>query len=331
MTTSQQVFRTVVITGGNTGLGYQCAKTIAVSGQPWHIVIASRDTAKAAKAVEQLKSETAHEQISAMRLDLASLDSIRAFAREFAASTLPSLHAIVCNAGVHLSGGVTYTQDGFETTFGVNHLGHFLLVNLLLRSLIAPARIVFISSGTHDPATPDGRWNRPDYQNAYRLAWPEKDGGRPLPGIRRYSTSKLCNIYCTYELARRLEAEGLSTTEHPITVNAYDPGPNPETGLTRDYPRFIQSLLRSATFRPLLSAITGDFSTIETSGGFMASLVVNPALEQTTGKYYHIQHEMPSSQESYDRAKARELWESSVELVKLAPEETPLRLSRYGR
>src|SRR5579883_1041351 len=210
-TSSQQVFKTVIITGGNTGLGYQCAKTIAASGQPWHIVIASRDTAKAAKAVEQLKSETAHEQISAMRLDLASLDSVRVFAREIAASNLPPLHAIVCNAGVHVFGKVTYTQDGFETTFGVNHLGHFLLVNLLLRSLIAPARIVFISSGTHDPATTDGRWNPPAYHDAYQLAWPEKGGRRPLPGIRRYSTSKLCNLYCAYELARRLEAEGLST------------------------------------------------------------------------------------------------------------------------
>ncbi len=326
---NERAKKSVIVTGGNTGLGYQCAKRLASSGAHWHVVIASRDMEKAMRAVEGLRSETGHEQIEAMRLDLGSLTSVRGFARDFADRNLPPLHAIVCNAGLGAQQSITYTEDGFETLFGVNHLGHFLLVNLLLRSLVAPARIVFVSSGTHDPDTLDGRFNPPLYRDAKSLAWPEKTGARPLSGIRRYSSSKLCNLFCAYELSRRLRAEGLSTLERPITVNAYDPGATPSTQLIREQPSFVQQLWTSPILHAIVRLLGTDISTVKASGNAMARLVLDPALEGITGKYFHILKETYSSKESYDQEKAAELWEASAEFVKLMPDETLLRVRGF--
>jgi NAD(P)-dependent dehydrogenase (short-subunit alcohol dehydrogenase family) len=164
--------RTVVITGGNTGMGFACANAILKSpnGAPWHVILACRDEGRAQAAVDQLTSGAGVSgQVEAMPLDLASLASVRAFAAELSkrlsAGTIPSLHAVVCNAGVNPLNTKTMTVDGFESTFGINHLGHFLLVNELLPALQSPARVVVVASGVHDPAQKAGvpvpAWNNP--------------------------------------------------------------------------------------------------------------------------------------------------------------------------
>ncbi|MBE3561826.1 MAG: SDR family NAD(P)-dependent oxidoreductase [Ktedonobacteraceae bacterium] len=326
--------QTVILTGGTSGLGYVAARMIAVSQPNWHVILASRNRQQGTQAANILKRQTSNPHIEWLPLNLASLASVRAFAGEVTLRELPPLHAVVCNAGVQIVSGTAYTQDGFEMTFGVNCLGHFLLVNLLLRQLVAPARIVFVSSDAHDPAYRSSM-NRfvhmppPRYRNARALAWPEQypdeQASRETPqsvGMRRYSTSKLCNVFYAYELARRLQAQGLSTPEQPITVNAYNPGPTPGTGLVRDtsaFQRFGWKVLL-----PLMRPLFPDLSTPEASGKALARLVLDPALEQTTGKYIERMHERASSQESYDEHKAAELWESSAELVKLRPDETIL-------
>lgn len=316
---------TVIVTGGNTGLGYECAKTIAAARQNWHVVIASRDATKSAEAAQRTIGETGNTYIEAMPLDLASLASIRAFSQAFAArDDLPPLHSIVCNAGTQVARGIAYTDDGFEKMFGVNHLGHFLLVNLLLPHMLAPARIVVVSSGTHDPDSLDGRFNPPDYRGARVLAWPEQAGVSSLSGIRRYATSKLCNIFFTYELARRLQGQA-SDTEPMITANAYDPGATPGTGLIRDHRTIVRTLWTSPIVHRLLQAFGARIYDVHTSGRAMARLVLDSQLANSSGKYFHVMEETPSSHESYDRAKAAELWETSVELVKLAPNETILQ------
>jgi NAD(P)-dependent dehydrogenase (short-subunit alcohol dehydrogenase family) len=142
--------RTVILTGGNSGLGYACARALAKSDTHVSLILASRSQ-QAAQVVDTLKRETDNLSIKYLPLDLASLASIRAFVRDFAEREFPPLHAVICNAAIQIVSGTTYTLDGFETTFGVNCLGHFLLVNLLLRYLVAPAQIVFVSSGTHYP------------------------------------------------------------------------------------------------------------------------------------------------------------------------------------
>ena len=215
--------QTIVITGGTSGLGYVYARTFAASHLDRHIIIASRNQRQGTRAVHMLRHKTGNQHIEWMPLDLASLASVRAFAREVAARDLPPIRTLICNAGLQVVSGTTYTQDGFEMTFGVNCLWHFLLVNMLLPQMVAPARIVFVSSDAHDPEHQSSLHrfvglNPPRYRDARALAWPEQ---YPDPqernetpqkiGMRRYSTFKLCDVFYAYEFARRLQSQGYST------------------------------------------------------------------------------------------------------------------------
>jgi NAD(P)-dependent dehydrogenase (short-subunit alcohol dehydrogenase family) len=317
--------KTIIITGGNSGLGYECAKQIAAFRQGWRIVIAGRSKQKISEAAKKLNDIVPDSQVAALPLDLASLKSVRSFVAGFSAQGLPPLRALVCNAGIQVVSGTTFTEDGFETTFGVNHLGHFLLVNLLIKNLVAPARIVVVSSDTHDPAQKTGM-PEPFYDNAASLALPERNiADDSAMGRRRYTTSKLCNIYFTYELSRRLEKQGLSTNEKPMTVNAFNPGLMPGTGLAKDYnpiQRFAWNYILPV-IRPLSKPFL-SMNSVHESGQALARLVLDPSLERVSGKYYSGLKEASSSKESYDTKKACELWESSVNMVKLAQEETLL-------
>lgn len=308
-----QPVKTVIITGGNTGLGYECAKELAQT-QEWYVIIACRDKTRADQAVTRLITETAHKHIEAMKLDLASLASVRQFVEAFSQHQLPPLQAIVCNAGIQLVTGITYTIDGFETTFAVNHLGHFLLLNLLLPQLTPSARIILVSSGTHDPAQRTGM-PLPEYRNARLLAQPQLDPAFNITdagkfGRQAYTTSKLCNILCAYELARRLK------TTHPmITVNAFDPGLMPGSGLARDYgiiQRFAWNFIL-----PVLRLFMSNVNTISQSGKALARLVLDPQLATTSSQYFEGFKPIPSSQDSYNEQLAAELWQTSAELVQL--------------
>lgn len=118
---------------------------------------------------------------------------------------MPALHAILCNAG-GMFGNVTYSDEGYETTFATNCLSHFLPVTLLIDLVDDDGRIIFTASGTHDPDTMDGKMIgaviEPD---AFMLANDGKNGRKPTPAGNRYATSKLCNVLEAYELARRLK------------------------------------------------------------------------------------------------------------------------------
>lgn len=317
--------KTVIVTGANNGLGYYCAKAIAKSGQDWHIIIASRNLSRVEEAVRTLIAETEYPYIEGMALDLASLTSVRQFVQNFTDRERSPLQAIVCNAGIQIVSDTLYTEDGFEMTFGVNHLGHFLLVNLLLpqmRDRVASAlpnrsRIVFVSSDTHDPDANTGMPD-PQYQEAKFLAFPvNNDNSADIAntGRRRYTTSKLCNILFAYELSRRLQKQQLD-----ITVNVFNPGLMLDTKLSRDYSEAELAAL-STKISPSVLKNAKDSKTM---GNALARLVLDSSLNQITGKYFDGLEEVPSSAESYDEKKATELWESSVELVKLSPEEATL-------
>ena len=322
--------KTVIVTGGNSGLGYYCAKNIAANPE-WHVILACRNSDKAAKAADQLNATGTHNNVETMSLDLASLVSIRNFAQSLSTRERPPLRALVCNAGLQIVTGTSYTQDGFETTFGVNHLGHFLLVNLLLQQLVAPARIVLVSSGTHDPARKTGMV-APQYRHPKWLAYPDLKataGEKPgTTGRRYYTTSKLCNVYCAYEFSRRLRSQGHSTPEHPIVVNAFDPGLMPGSGLARDY-SWLQQFLWYFIL-PGLTLLSAYINTPPTAGRALARLVLDPELEAVSGQYFAGWQAIPSSKESYDEANAVELWDASAELVQLTPEETILTWGKVG-
>lgn len=316
--------KTAVIIGGNLGLGYECAKNIAANSD-WYVIITGRNKLKNSQAVAAIKQSTGNQNVAAMEMDLASLDSVRQFAADLVSQNLPPLQALICNAALQVITGTTYTTDGFETTFGVNHLGHFLLANLLLSNLAPAARIIFIGSGTHDPELHTGV-PAPHYRPPFYLAHPEQDPERfkekpSKEGSRRYSTSKLCNIMCTYEMARRLKVSDRSD----ISVNVFDPGLMPGSGLARDYKAW-QQLVWKYIF-PVLQVLPG-VNSIATSGRNLAKLAIDAQFEGLSGKYWAGLKEIRSSKESYDAQKAAELWEGSATLVKLSPREVVLPLAR---
>jgi len=313
----KSAMQTAIVTGGNSGLGYDCALAIAAASPQWHVIIGSRDAAKSLEAARSIAATSANPNVTAIDLDLSSPSSVRKFVAEFADHRRPPpLKAIVCNAGVQFIRGLTYNGDGFETTFAVNHLGHFLLVNLLLSRLEAPARIAVVSSGTHNPDQFTGM-PKPVYSDANSAAKPAPEPDAATAGRRAYTTSKLCNLMFTYELSRRLKATGRGA----ITVNAFDPGLMPGTGLARDYTplqRFAWNFVL-----PVLRFIPGVNSTSK-SGRDLARLVLDPQLESVSGKYFVGRTQVPSSKQSYDESQAAELWDASARMVHLRPEETIL-------
>lgn len=312
-----QAGKTVIITGANSGLGYYCAEAIARSGQDWHIIIASRNLSRVEEAVRTLIAETEYPYIEGMALDLASVAAVHQFVQDFTAGERPPLGAVICNAGIQIVSDTLYTEDGFEMTFGVNHLGHFLLVNQLLPHLSDGSRIVLVSSDTHNPDA-NSVMPSPQYQEAKLLAFPannDNDTDIGNTGRRRYTTSKLCNILCAYELSRRLQKQQLN-----ITANAFNPGLMFDTKLSRDYSEAEIAALSTTIPRSVLEKATDS----RTGGSALARLILDPSLDHVTGKYFDGLEEIQSSAESYDEKKATELWESSARLIKLSPKEATL-------
>jgi light-dependent protochlorophyllide reductase len=299
--------KTVIITGANSGLGFECAKSIATANKGWHIIIACRNAQKGEEAKQKITAETGYTALSVMVLDLASLKSVRNFAQLIEKTNFPPLRGLINNAGMQVMGGLEFTEDGFEKTFGTNHLGHFLLTNLLLDKLKTPARIVVVSSGTHDPDTIEGRYNKPVFLGAKQLAKPKNE--KEMQGVQRYSTSKLANLLFAYELHKKLQDKN-------ITVNAFDPAAVPATNL-------LQSI-KSPLVRWAVRASSGIFrlmgvkySTPEASGSAMARLLLDEKFNNVSGKYFQILDEKPSSKQSYDAQLAKMLWVDSADLVGL--------------
>lgn len=314
--------KTIIITGGNSGLGYACAKNIAKASKNNHVILACRNAAKAKEAVNSLIKETNNMRITSLELDLESLESVRNFVSQLSNSDYPPLYALVCNAGLIMVDKTHYTKDGFESTFGINHLGHFLLANMLLEKMSDTGRIVFVSSGTHDPAQKT-IVAAPVYENARLLAYPKEmsqDENMLTVGQRRYSTSKLCNIYCAYELAERISEQ----TNKNITVNAFNPGQMPGTGFSRTFPPFMKFITKHIL--PVFALFHSNIKTAEKSGKALASLIINPELNETTGKYFDGTKEIKSSELSYNKDNRKDLWRTSIELTKLKKTETILNL-----
>lgn len=326
-----QPTKTVIITGGNRGLGYQTSLALAHAG--WHVVIASRSPQRNQAAVEQLREESNRQHITALTLDLASLRSVRNFVEVFTAQDLPPLHAVVCNAGVQISSGLQFTEDGYEMTFGVNHLGHFLLVNLLIEQIMTPARIVVVSSGTHIPNHRLARLLQvppPRFSNAHDLAKPAapEEASSLIEGAWRYSTSKLCNVLFAYELDRRLKANSRSTAAAPINVYTIDPGLMPGTGLAREAHPAVQWLFSRMVHaaRPFVAGIR----TPQQSAQDVLRLLTDPVLIAKSGSYYDGRHEVRSSAESYDSAKAQQFWGDSADLAGIQADAMALQRATTG-
>ena len=232
--------QTIIVTGATQGLGYYAAQTLARQG--YTVVMAGRNQNKNESAANAIRKATNNRNVYAMSLDLASLESVRQFVRNFTnRADLPPLFGLVNNAGLQIIGPTEYTVDGVEMTFGVNHLGHFLLTNLLMPLFAKNGRIVVVSSGTHyrdEPVAQAMGVPPPAYTTAEKLSHPAPTTGKSQKvGAERYATSKLCNLLFAYELTRRLAEQGRTD----VTVNAYDPGLMPGSGLARQAPAVARS------------------------------------------------------------------------------------------
>jgi NAD(P)-dependent dehydrogenase (short-subunit alcohol dehydrogenase family) len=300
--------KTFIITGGNSGLGRQCAKNIALKNVENHVIIASRNIEKSIQAAKELVDETGNPHIHALPLDLSSLASVRTFCETFAEKDFPPLYGLVCNAIAGSGSQIKHTVDGFEMTFGTGHWGHFLLANILLTKMRSDGRIVFVSSDQHNPP----RWLlHISYTDALDLAYP-KQSNRSM----RYSGTKLSNIYCTYEMSVQIQAE----TNKNITVNAFNPGFMADTGLSGNAKSFGEKVAKN--LGPLIARFLGTHSSSVLSGKWLAELMTDAQFEGLTGKYFDRGKETRSSELSYNKANAVNLWRRSIELTQLQNDET---------
>lgn len=314
---------TVLITGGHGGIGLECSKHLA--GQ-YHtnLLLAGRSLERIEPVAREL-ARTYGVEVNTLQLDTSSLASVRTAAAKCRAmledGTVDHLNAILCNAGVRLNGPVTYSSDGYEETFATNCLGHFLLIELLIDHMTSDGRIVYTSSGTHDPDTMDGKMvGAAVAPDAVALANNGKDGKKLLSTGVRYSTSKLCNILYAYELHRRLRRSGSA-----VAAIAFDPGATSGTGFLRSMPKPVQWLGQSALMTWIMRKMGITIGGVQFSGASLAKLAVDPIYSVGSGQYFQSNDsqliQTHSSKMSYDEKLARELWNGSRMLTGLTAEE----------
>jgi NAD(P)-dependent dehydrogenase (short-subunit alcohol dehydrogenase family) len=283
-----QAGRVAVITGANSGIGYEAARLLAAAGA--RVVLACRDPEKTAAAAERLAGQVPGAQVDTVALDLASLDSVRQAAEQIR-SRYPRLDLLINNAGVMMPPRGA-TADGFELQFGTNHLGHFALTGLVLPSLIdvPGSRVVTVSSNGHRT----GPINFDNLQSERRYS-----------RIGAYGRSKLANLLFTYELQRRLAAAGAPT----IAVAAH-PGTS-DTELVRHLPPWMQA---GSRIIPSQGAAGGALPTLRaaTDPAAAGGDYYGPSgFGQFTGPPKKVR----SSRASHDAATQQRLWSVSEQLT----------------
>lgn len=241
--------KTVVMTGGTSGLGQVAARRLA----------AEPDTRVL------LGARPAPGRTGTIPLDLSRLASVREFASAVERETGPeAIDVLVLNAGAQFARSADRTEDGFEATFAVNHLAHYLLLRLLLPKLAPGATVVITTSDTHDPKViPFGA---PRTLDPEALAHPPATGSAGIAsGFRAYAASKLCNLLTARALAALPEA-----ADRRLRVIAYNPGFTPGTGLARNYP----SWGRLTFLAGKIAAPVARLATIEQAGDALADLAL---------------------------------------------------------
>jgi retinol dehydrogenase 14 len=274
--------KVVMVTGANAGMGKEISLALARMGAT--VVMVCRDRGRGEAARQEIVSASGNDAVELLLADLSSQQSIRHLVRDFMAAH-SRLDVLVNNAGMSLPTRQV-TVDGIETVFATNHLGPFLLTNLLLPVLTAsaPARVVTVSSGVQAMA---------------KIDFDDMQGVKSYSEIRSYNQSKLANLMFTYELARRLKGTG-------VTANALEPG-FIKTGLKVPFPFSLFSFMRG-------KPADGAKPTV-----FLAS---SPEVKEVTGAFFNNKGvATKSSPLSYDEDAAKRLWQVSADLTHLdAPE-----------
>jgi len=269
-----------LVTGANTGIGRVTAVELARQGA--HVFVACRSPERAHAVLEEIRAQPDGGKAELLLLELGDFASIRQCAKTFLARGLP-LHLLINNAG--LAGARGYTKGGFELAFGVNHLGHFLLTQLLLDCIkaSAPARIVTVASKAH--------------YRARGIDWQAvREPTRTATGLQEYGVSKLANVLFSAELGRLLAGSGVTTYSlHPGVV---------ATEVWRSVPWPLGWLLKLA----LISPQRGAQTTLHCATSASAAA--------QTGLYYDECRPKFPSRVAQDAALARTLWERSEQWVR---------------
>ena len=314
---------TVVITGASSGVGLYAAKALADRG--WSVVMACRNQPKAHQAAQSLG--IALDAYTVMHIDLGNLDSVRQFAQDFRA-TGKTLDALVCNAAIYmpLLKEPLRSPEGYELSMTTNHLGHFLLCNLMLEDLShssAPEkRMVILGTVTHNPDELGGKIPpRPDLGNLEGFADGFKEpismvDGKNFEPVKAYIDSLVCNVLTMRELDRRYhESTG-------IVFTSLYPGCVADTPLFRNHYPLFQKI-----FPWFQKNVTGGYVSQELAGERVADVVTKPEYGES-GSYWSwgnrqkkdrqaafVQNVSPQAQ---DEAKAEKMWNLSEKLVGLA-------------
>lgn len=280
--------KVVVITGASTGLGLESARVLAARGA--EVIMGVRDMDKAKRNAEAITQRNPQAKLLLLPLDLASLASVKAFAKQVKALSKP-LHVLVLNAGI-ASAPFQTSADGYESHFAINHLGHFLLTQLLLDSLLSTAReqgapegrLVVVSSEAHQ------FWPGSDLQlDKLQSA----EGYRPWTP---YGRSKLCNILFARELHERLQGQPVAVVScHPGTI---------KTEIVRHWPSGLTTQLILGIAGPLMKSVPQGAAT-------QVYLSTAPRVEG--GEYYADSQPVASTPAAHSRRLAQQLWKLSEE------------------
>lgn len=288
--------RVIIVTGGNSGLGYESVKAFARYGAT--VVLASRSVDKGEQARKEILIETPGKKIAVMPLDLSDLSSIRTFASEFK-SNYNRLDVLLNNAGI-MTTPYFLTKDGFEGQVGTNHLGHFALTGLLMDIIrnTPLSRVVNVSSMAHRQGTMD-------FDN---LLYKNGKGYNPM---NAYGRSKLANLLFTYELQRKFEQKQIDAK-----AVAAHPGVS-QTNLAR----FLEGKIWFKVLYPLIKLISQD-----AAQGALPQIRASVDPNIKGGDYYGpdgyrelkgFPIQVHSNKASHSLSDARKLWEMSQELTKV--------------
>ncbi len=280
-----------LVTGANSGIGFEATRMLAEAGAT--VTMACRSTKRAQEAVERIRMGPVDPDLLVEELDLASLESIRAFADCFE----DTVDGLINNAGV-MAIPRRETDDGFEMQFGVNHLGHFALTGLVLENLAETARIITVSSGIHERGEID---------------FEDLQGERLYNRWDAYAQSKLANVLFAYELDRRLtaaESQWISVAVHPGYA---------DTGLQQQGPEMEGSQVKAT-----MMAVANKLFAQSAAMGALPTVYAATAPGITGGTYYGPggllnmrgpPERQESAEQSYNRETAQRLWEISAELT----------------
>ncbi|XP_031473615.1 short-chain dehydrogenase TIC 32, chloroplastic-like [Nymphaea colorata] len=281
---------TAIVTGATSGIGMETARVLALRGAT--VIIPARSKESGEKAKEKIVEEVADAKIEVMELDLGSLASVRSFAAAFLSSNRP-LNLLINNAGIY---GVPFqlSRDGIELQFATNHIGHFLLTNLLLEKMKATAResgiegrIVIVASKVHSIT----------YKSGIRF---EKINNRLGYGpFYAYGESKLANILHAKELARRLQEEGAQ-----VTVNSLHPGV------------IRTNIMRTTKYLAVGASMVSFFMKNAQQGAATTCyLALHPNTKGVSGKYFSDCNEDKPTAFGRDADLAKKLWEFSEKMI----------------